>query len=571
MKLMREKIIMKVIILSAIAVMLTAAVIIVVSGNSSRRMVFDMAKEELEIATYHLVDEISNEYDGAWLYANNTLFKGGIRINDEIQVQMDALSEQTGLGYTIFYSDIPVLTSLKDGAGNYITDFPITDELRTKVLADGENYYSKNIRINGVRYHGCYIPLMDDRDSVIGMVFTVRAANDINRQITGMFVKILVIGLLVAVALSAVGITLANAVSKKMMLLEDSVLELANGDLTHEVPEVISKRPDEIGMIARAVISLQDKLVEVIGSTVQLSDNIKTSGDELSESSSGAAEASRQVTEAVEEIAKGSTMQAESTQDAAENTNHMGEDVDQITHNIQMLNALAENMKTASDKVMSAMEGLLVQNNEVTEAVDSIREVIQNTADSVKEISKMTDIIANIAEETNLLSLNASIEAARAGDAGRGFAVVASEISKLASQSQDAAVQIGEVITRLVADSESSVATADSLKNEFQKQSDSINLTKNDMNELSENALKVQDAAKDTGDKTNEINSSKNTLIGIIDDLSAVSQQNAAGTEETNAAMEELNASFHLISDNARSLQEIADELSNEISYFRLN
>ncbi len=571
MRVLREKIIMKVIILSAIAVMLTAVVIIAVSGNSSRKMVFDMAKEELEIATYHLVDEISNEYDGAWLYANGTLFKGGVRINDEIGEQMLDLSSQTGLGYTIFYGDIPVLTSMMDQAGNPITDFPVNDDLRTTVLTNGENYYSKNINIDGLRYHGVYVPLIDDRDNVIGMVFTVREARDINHQITNMFIKILIIGLLVGVGLCIVGITLANIVSKKMMLLEDSVLDLAGGNLTHEVPTAITKRPDEIGKIARAVVNLQDKLVEVIGSTVQLSDSIKTSGDELSESSSGAAEASRQVTEAVEEIAKGSTMQAESTQDAAENTNHMGEDVDRITDNIHMLNELAENMRHASDKVMAAMEALLVQNNDVTEAVDSIREVIQNTANSVKEISKMTDIISNIAEETNLLSLNASIEAARAGDAGRGFAVVASEISKLATQSQDAAVQIGSVINQLVADSESSVATADSLRDEFQKQSDSITLTKNDMQELSDNALKVQDAAKDTGEKTNEINTSKNSLIGIIDDLSAVSQQNAAGTEETNAAMEELNASFHLISDNAKSLQEIADELSNEISYFRLS
>ena len=105
---------------------------------------------------------------------------------------------------------------------------------------------------------------------------------------------------------------------------------------------------------------------------------------------------------------------------------------------------------------------------------------------------------------------------------------------------------------------------------EFQTQSDKILLTKNDMNALSENAMKVQGSVKDTGDKTDTINVTKMSLMNIIEDLSAISEENAASTEETNASMEELNATFQVISENAVSLQSMSEELRKQMEFFQL-
>ena len=231
---------------------------------------------------------------------------------------------------------------------------------------------------------------------------------------------------------------------------------------------------------------------------------------------------------------------------------------------------LVDSMKDASDRAMIAMEDLLAQNGDVTEAVSSIRGVIENTANSVQEISQMTQIISEIADQTNLLSLNATIEAARAGESGRGFAVVASEISNLATQSQDAVVKIEEVTQKLVEDSISSVQTVDSLVFEFETQSDKIMLTREDMSALSENATRVQSSVSDTGDKADTINVTKESLINIMEDLSAISEENAASTEETNASMEELNSTFQIISQNAVSLQTIAEQLRKQIAFFKV-
>ena len=105
----------------------------------------------------------------------------------------------------------------------------------------------------------------------------------------------------------------------------------------------------------------------------------------------------------------------------------------------------------------------------------------------------------------------------------------------------------------------------------FKAQSEKITEAKQDMNVLSENAAKIQNSTKDTETKTTMMNTAKDNLYSIIEDLSAISEQNAASTQETNASMEELNATFSIIADSAKSLQEIADQLKEEISFFDLN
>ncbi len=566
----REKIIVKVIVLSAIALVLTDVLVGFISIKSAKNMVYKLTKEELMVGAVQLENEMSNEYDGDWSLDGEILYKGGVEVQSELQEQLDILHERTKLEYTLFYGDTRRMTTLVDKKGARMVGTTVTAANVLDVLESGNDCYSNNLNIGGMPYYGYYTPLKNPDGEIVGMVFTGRPAADVKDDI-GNLVKKIVIAIILFSAIScAVGFSLAGVVSGKMNLLADDIKVIAGGDLTRDVEYILTKRPDEIGAIARAVSDLKDKLSEVIGNTKKLADQIKASGYDLSSSASGAAEASNQVVSAVEDITKGSLSQAESVQTSSENTNQIGDDIDGITDNIHTLNDLVDSMKNASDRAMIAMEDLLAQNGDVTDAVNSIRGVIENTANSVQEISQMTQIISDIADQTNLLSLNATIEAARAGETGRGFAVVASEISNLATQSQDAVVKIEEVTQKLVEDSISSVQTVDSLVAEFETQSDKIMLTREDMSALSENATKVQGSVSDTGDKADTINITKESLINIMEDLSAISEENAASTEETNASMEELNATFQVISQNAVSLQTIAEQLRTQIAYFKV-
>lgn len=570
MKTRKGKLIQKVIFMALGTVFITAVAIAVVSALSSRNMIQRLSEEELRAANYHLVSEVTNEYDGDWSYDGETLKKGPDEVGSALQEQFDALSKNTTIEYTLFYDKTRILTTLTDSKGDRIVGTDASDVVIDTVLNKGDYYYTTNIKIEGKNYYGYYLPLKNDDGSIIGMIFTGRDATGVSREIMSIVVKIIIIAAVMLVLSVVLGMMLSNIISRKMKKLAENVTEIAGGDLTVTVEDELLRRNDEIGVIADAVNTLKEQLSKVIGNTLRLSDSITNSGQDLSMSADGASEASRQVTEAVDDIAKGSVSQAESVENSAANTVEMGEEITNITNNITNLNELSEQMREASDRAMESMENLLSQNENVTKVVNAIRDAIKQTADSVEEISHATEIISDISSQTNLLSLNASIEAARAGEAGRGFAVVASEISNLAAQSSDAASKIAGVSQKLADDSTQSVETVDELIKEFKAQSEKITETKKDMNELSQNAIKVQDSAADTGSKTELVNERKNSLSSIIEDLSSISEENAAATEQTNASMQELNATFTIIAEAAKELQDIAVELKDEISFFHV-
>ncbi len=567
MKYIKERVMIKTILLAILSLVITAAVVVFADVSSAKKLALDLSMTSLKNSCYQTENSVNSKFQGDWTYENGILKKGGADIGDALYAQYSELTEKTGVTYTFIYGNTRLITTMTDANGKSVAGTTVPQFVSDTVLK-GEELTRDNIEIEGKRYYAYYTPVSNSDGSVIGMVFCGVETKTVDGGIRTMLIKAVVIAAIIALICSVIGFVIAELTSIRMHELVEEVAEIATGDLKEEIDPKLLARHDELGSIANSVLKLKNELADVIRATMELSEHLHKSGQELANSANEASEASHQVTAAVDDITKGSVSQAESVQTSAVNTNQMGDDISGITENIHSLNELSVQMKDASDRVMQAMEELLNQNSDVTVAVDSIRDVIQDTAVSVKEISKATEIISDIAGQTNLLSLNASIEAARAGEAGKGFAVVASEISNLAAQSRDASVQIASVSKRLVEDSTSSIETVEELIKEFQAQSNKISETKNDMSVLSESAMRVQQSAGDTGKKAGTMNETKNSLTDIIQDLSAISEENAAATEETNASMEELNVTFSIISESAKDLEDVARQLDEQIGFF---
>ena len=558
-----------------ITVILTIAMAIIMTGISVNQVTnayYSSFEEELYTAAMQLEDEVSNQWEGDWsVDSEGNLYKGDVAVHDELSAQLDELSEKTGISYTIFFGNVRAVTTMIDSeTGKRMEGTTASDEVTQTVATNGEDYLAKNFDIGGKPWYAYYTPLKNDDGTIVGMIFAGRNTDDVEAQISSVGITMDIVAIVFVAIAIITGFFLMKTSKKVIDDIVGGLKKLEQGDLGFTFEEATMARKDELGVIAESAMNLKDKLADVIATTIELSGEVTKSGEYLSTSAETASQVSDQVTEAVGDISKGATAQAENVEDSVGNTNEMGDSIEDITVSVDDLSGATVEMLNAANRTVEALDALMEQNKEVMNSMLEIDNQIKETNNAVKEISEASSIITEISAQTNLLSLNAQIEAARAGDYGKGFSVVANEIGALAEQSKKAAVSINNIVEALVDDSAKSMDIIEKLNEGFKLQNSQLNSTKKDMDGVVDNVNNVDQSTQTISNKVHLLKVSREKLTDIISELSAISQQNAASTEETNASMEELNATFTLISNSASELKNLADSLNNKINFFQL-
>lgn len=566
----KKKLIFKVILIALTAIILVSVLLVLVGAMEIREAYFSMVNEELKIACIQMEEELDITYDGDWSGTDyNEIYKGDHVINAEYSDQLDLAKENTGIDYTLFFGKTRAVTTLIDPSTKQrAIGTDATGEVVNTVLTSGQHYYSDNLTIFGNKYCAYYVPMKNSDGSIVGMMFAGRPVDDVSKRVTRAVLIMSGIAIGITGLILLLGSLVAAKTSKKMSAIAGQLEKVAGGDLSVKADETLLARKDELGKIAEALNLLTEKLGSVIAETKSMSLDIGNAGSELSNSSNNASQASVQISSAVDDISKGAVNQADSVQTASNNTSDIGEDIDEISNHVKELDNAAGEMKKSCDNAMRAMESLIDSNNNVTLSVQEIGRTIQSTNESAKAIDQFSQAITDIASQTNLLSLNASIEAARAGEAGQGFAVVADEIRKLADESKESADQIKEIVVKLLADAEASVDVMKKLDANCEEQSQHLQSTKGDMQDMLNSVDSVSESTEVISQRITRLDEEKNSLIEIVTDLSAISEENAASTEETNASMQELSATFAIINQSAEDLQNDAEKLKQLISYF---
>lgn len=352
----------------------------------------------------------------------------------------------------------------------------------------------------------------------------------------------------------------------------DTVEKLGNIDFSGDVSsdKKMLKRKDEVGVMLRSITELKNIIVKVMAEIRAYSESLGEAAEALKNSANESSTAAGQVETAITGIADGASSQAQETQSATENVIVMGKMIEQASTEVEQLGDNAADMHKASENAMSILAELEKINQKTMEAIHIIGEQTQKTNESAAKIKVATDMISEIAEETTLLSLNASIEAARAGEQGRGFAVVANQIQKLAEQSADATTQITEVISELVNDAQESVQTMDEVKEVMNQQSENVSQTEKAFKNVEKGIAESIESVEKITDKTRKLDEARAGVVDVVQSLSAIAEENAASAEETSASASEVGSIMEDVSQNANMLDEIAVKLNENVKRFKI-
>ena len=352
----------------------------------------------------------------------------------------------------------------------------------------------------------------------------------------------------------------------------DTVEKLGNLDFSEDVSsdKKMLNRKDEVGVMLRSITELKNIIVKVMAEIRAYSESLGEAAEALKNSANESSTAAGQGETAITGIADGASSQAQETQSATENVIVMGKMIEQASTEVEQLGDNAADMHKASENAMSILAELEKINQKTMEAIHIIGEQTQKTNESAAKIKVATDMISEIAEETTLLSLNASIEAARAGEQGRGFAVVANQIQKLAEQSADATTQITEVISELVNDAQESVQTMDEVKEVMNQQSENVSQTEKAFKNVEKGIAESIESVEKITDKTRKLDEARAGVVDVVQSLSAIAEENAASAEETSASASEVGSIMEDVSQNANMLDEIAVKLNENVKRFKI-
>ncbi len=388
--------------------------------------------------------------------------------------------------------------------------------------------------------------------------------SEVNR--TGIMIAVVaLICLLFVYILSAI---IARSISVPLNELVLTMKKASEGDLAIKAAE---KSKDEIGVVAHRLNDMLNKISGLITEVYSSSQNVFYNSDLIAGTTQQNLASAGQVANTVQSIAKGCADQADEAAEGVNCMNLLSKTINKVEDDINNVNKIVSATARMSEESKAVVKSLNDKALRADAASVRIVSDIGSLSAQMREIKKVLNVITGISEQINLLSLNAAIEAARAGAAGRGFAVVAEEVKKLADQSKDASITINRIINSIQQSTEASVVEANNAGLIIKQQMDAVKETEDAfiaiINAMEEITLQMDN----TGNSVNGMIASREKVLKAIENIAAVSEETAAITEEIAASTQEQMASMTELSGCSESLKKMAEELNKATSAFKIS
>ncbi|AOY05994.1 methyl-accepting chemotaxis protein TlpC [Bacillus subtilis] len=528
--------------------------------ESMKQMATEKAKGDLALSSTYIDDVMS----GDWQVKNNKLYKGQTQINGNEDI-VDLLGEKTGDTITIFQGDTRVATNVMKN-GERAVGTQASSEVIAAVLKKGKRFYGQ-ADVAGSSYQTAYMPLKDQNGNIIGMLYT--GANQsilasLTQSLFTQFAIVLVIVIIVSVILVLV---FTRKINKRLNALKSAFESAGNGDMTIEVSD---KTGDELSELSVYYNKMRMKLNDTIQTVQQSALQLASASQQLSAGAEETNQASEKITEAVQQIANGAQDQITRIENSESSLKQASADIRDISANTAAIADKGQLAQSKADIGQKEIANVQAQMDAIHQSIQKSGEIIHQLDGRSKQIEQILSVITQIADQTNLLALNAAIEAARAGEQGKGFAVVADEVRKLAEESQQSAGQISKLIIEIQKDMNRSARSVEHVKTEAAEGVTMIQRTRDAFKEIAAATGEISAEISDLSASVTNISASAHHIndsfaanTADIKDSTKNTRQAAALTEEQFAAMEEITAA-------SETLSQLAEELTGIISQFKM-
>lgn len=379
---------------------------------------------------------------------------------------------------------------------------------------------------------------------------------------------ILIVSVLATAFAIVIGLFMGRIIGRPLTSISSKLNDVADGKLTGQT--IRTKRKDEIGMLEQATNKMQEELRHIITSVSNATHHVLSSSEELTQSTNEVVQGADQIAITMQELASGSESQATYTSD-------LSESMSAFVHTIEQSVEESERIYQTSTKVRGLTdEGRLMMDSSVTQ-MQTIDEIVKQSVEGMRgldtkssEVSELVTVIEGIAEQTNLLALNAAIEAARAGEQGKGFAVVADEVRKLSEEVSGSVVEITDIVRRMQEESAQVVGALENGYSEVQKGTTQIQETGKTFNSISSSVEQMERTIRRITEKLADNKEQTVNMSSSVEEIASISEESAAGIEQTSASAQQSNSTMQEVSASSEELARLAEELNQLVERFEL-